>query len=128
MSDQPSVRKDLHDIIHKIGRQDPGLLTKVARLRGEQIMDELCAGNPKLAAMEAERKADMQRWKQKRAKLAEEIHGETTSFWIATLSADPAAQEAAGLVLRLTDYLWDMDAPAQLIHDLLRIGKRLLPE
>jgi hypothetical protein len=48
-------------------------------------------------------------------------------FFVAMLyPASETASDTAGVMLKVSDYLFDNDAPAGLIRDLLRVGQRVL--
>jgi hypothetical protein len=113
MSDTPGVTHDPSPDIGRIGTK--------------QLMDELARKSPEFAAARRKHEQEMKVWRRQRARLAKEIISLEVPFVVAMLNPQKGGDDA-GVVLRVADFLYEREAPAELIRDLLRAAKRWLPE
>lgn len=122
------VRQELRDVIYRIEPGEVPLVAASARLGARQVMDEYARGDPRFAAELRKHRREMKARQRERDQLADEMNHKQIPFFVATLNPPGSVADAAWVVLKVSDFLFDNDAPAGLIRDLLRVARQWLPE
>jgi hypothetical protein len=120
----------LRDLIFQIEEIDEGAFNAALKRRGGQVLDEWARLDP--SAFAAERRQSRRRlkaWKRERDRLADDVARRQIPFVVLALNEGPEElTDAACDVVRISDFLFEADAPIGLIMDLFRLAERLLPD
>jgi hypothetical protein len=121
-----SVRQELHDLIYRIDPNEARLVAGSARIGAKQVLDELARDDPVFAAERRESRRKLKAWQRERRRLASEVGHLQIPFVVAAVNGSEPEREAPVVVLQISNYLFENDAPAELIRDLLRVAKQWL--
>jgi hypothetical protein len=146
-----SVTRDhLGDLIFQIeeirsaaaSANDGGAFNAAIKRRGGQMLDEMARGGravsmwdvlehiaPAFAAERRQSRRRLKAWKRERDRLADDVSRRQIPFVVLALNEGPEElTDAACDVVRISDFLFEADAPIGLIMDLFRLAERLLPD
>ena|SRR5580765_1402895 len=133
-----SVTRDhLGDLIFQIeeirsaaaSANDGGAFNAAIKRRGGQMLDEMARRDPALAAERRQSRRRLKAWKRERDRLADDVSRRQIPFVVLALNEGPEElTDAACDVVRISDFLFEADAPIGLIMDLFRLAERLLPD
>jgi hypothetical protein len=121
------VRRQLKDIIYQLDPDEAPLAEAAMRLRAKQILDELVRADPRWAAERRKRRRELKAWKREQDRLAREVGQLQIPFIVAAVNAPDAVRDVANIVLNVSKYLFESQAPADLIRDLLTTTQQWLP-
>ena len=91
----------------------------MSRQSARAVLDEFARLDPQFAAEQKKHDAEMRAWRRRRQRLARQVRHEEIPFVVAALGSDQMRGEAAAILLRVMDFLWEQDAPSDLMLSLL---------
>jgi hypothetical protein len=95
----------------------------------EDLLDLAARLDPVFAAERRQSRRRLKAWKRERDRLADDVARRQIPFVVLALNdGSEELTDAACDVVRISDFLFEADAPIGLIMDLFRLAERLLPD
>jgi hypothetical protein len=120
-----SIREDLLDLIFQIESDE----VPAGHRDAKHVVDEAARLDPVFAAERRQSRRRLKAWKRERDRLADDVSRRQIPFVVLALNdGSEELTDAACDVVRISDFLFEADAPIGLIMDLFRLAERLLPD